>query len=250
MTDTESRSGEKSNSSKAADKAGSLWGELGPSILFILFYAVIGRFPDDAGLFAGPTAIYWATGALMAGTGAVIIYKLVRGEKLPPMLLISGSVVGFFGALTIALQNATFAYIKPTIVNLLFAVVIFGGLAGGTNLWRLMFKHVFDLPNHAWTQLAIRWGLFFIFLALWNEFLWRMYCPLPENPLTVLGLTIAPAQPYSLLGLEFGTKDAESVWAWWKIGNIAIIAAFGAANVPYTMKHLRSDDADTGPANA
>lgn len=232
------------------EKAGSLWAELGPAIAFILTYSILGRFPEGEGLFTKDTAIYWATGALMAATAAVVVTKLSRREKVPPMLILSASVVGFFGVLTIALQSPTFAYIKPTIINLLFSVVILGGLVAGRNLWKLMLQHVFDLPDFAWDTLAFRWGLFFAFMALLNEFLWRTFCPVPESPMTLLGLTIAPAEPYTVLGWQFGARDQEEVWAWMKIANIFISAAFMLANAPYTFKHWRRDSEETEGASA
>lgn len=227
----------KTEGKTAAQGATSLWAELGPALSFIIIYAVMNRMPEGEGLFAKDTAIFWATGALMAFTAFVIVTKLSKGQKIPPMLLLTGSVVGVFGALTIALHQQAFAYVKPTIINSLFAIILFGGLAIGRNFWKLMLQHAFNLPDHAWNVLAIRWGLYFIFLALLNEYLWRTYCPLPETPLSLLGLTIAPTEPYSFLGLQFGTKDAESVWAWMKIGNVVITFVFMLINLPYTLKH-------------
>jgi intracellular septation protein len=228
---------------QTTQSATSLWAELGPAVAFILTYTLSGRFfPEGEGLFSKDTAIFWATGALMASTVYVIGYKLFRKEKIPPMLILSGGVVGFFGVLTIALQQEAFAYIKPTLINSLFAIVILGGLAIGQNFWKMMLQHVFDLPDHAWKVLSIRWGLFFIFLAVLNEYLWRTYCPVPETPLVFLGLVIAPSEPYTFMGLQYGAKNAEHIWAWMKIANIFISMVFMLANVPYTMKHWQNDE--------
>ena len=90
-----------------------------------------------------------------------------------------------------------------------------------------------------WRTLAIRWGLFFVAMAVWNEFLWRYFAPGLEEPLRLLGATVAPAGSYELFGLTFGARDGEDVWANWKLGNMVITFIFGAANVPYTLKHLR-----------
>jgi intracellular septation protein len=221
--------------------ATSLWAELGPAVAFILTYTLMGRFlPEGDGAFSKGTAIFWATGALMVSTAFVIITRLSQGKRIPPMLILSGSVVGFFGVLTIALQQAAFAYVKPTLVNMLFATAIFGGLALGRNVWKMMLSHVFDLPDVAWNTLAIRWGCYFIVLALLNEFLWRYFCPVPENALSLLGLVIAPTEPYTFLGIQFGARDEEHVWAWMKLGNIFITMAFMLANLPYTMKYWKN----------
>lgn len=204
MTDT------KSDAATAADKAGSLWGELGPVIAFVVIYNVMLRLPGGDGLFTSDTALYWATGVLMVATAIVIAIKLVRGEKVPPFLLISSAVIGTFGAIGIIWQSKTFLFVKPTIVNLLYAGVIFGGLAVGRNIWKMLFQSVFQLPDFAWKTLAIRWGLFFIAMAVWNEFLWRNF--------------------------------TEATWANWKLGNIVIVMAFGLLNTPYTLKHLKTTE--------
>ncbi len=242
MTKTEQTSPDESGPAKNAT---SLWAELGPAVSFILTYTLMGRFlPEGEGPFSRDTAIFWATGALMATTAFVIVTRLMQGKRIPPMLIVSGSIVGFFGVLTIAMQQEAFAYVKPTIINSLFAIAIFGGLAVGRNVWEMMLDHVFDLPRFAWDTLAIRWGLYFVFLAILNEFLWRYFCPVPETPLSLFGLTVAPTEPYTFLGIEFGARDQEHIWAWMKIGNIVITMAFMLANLPYTMKHWHQDDAE------
>ncbi|MBU4568660.1 MAG: septation protein IspZ, partial [Alphaproteobacteria bacterium] len=108
------------------------------------------------------------------------------------------------------------------------------------------FSKVFDLPDFAWRTLAIRWGFFFIAMACWNEYLWRTYAPGFETPLVMAGIPVAPAGAYQFLGLTFGAKDAEDVWANWKLGNMLIVFVFGALNTPYTLKHLR--EPETEPA--
>ena len=230
-----------------AKNATSLWAELGPAVAFILTYTILGRiFPGcEKGVeecaFTGPftkdAAIFWATGALMLSTAVVIIQRLSQGKKIPPMLILVGTVVGFFGVLTIALQQQAFAYIKPTLINSLFAMLIFGGLAFGVNVWKKMFSHVFDLPDYAWKVFAIRWGFYFIFLAVLNEFLWRYFCPVPEHPLSLFGLVIAPTEAYTFLGIQFGARDQEDIWAYMKLGNIVITFLFMMANLPYMLKH-------------
>ena len=222
----------------AADKANQIWGDLIPVIGFVLVYNVL-RFIDlGSPLLNKDSALYWATGVLIVLTAGVIIQKLATGQKVPPFLIVSSLIVGGFGALGILLQDKSFIYIKPTIQNLFLASIIFGGFLTGRNVWRAMFKQVFDLPRHAWNTLATRWGLLFVAMAAWNEFLWRYYAPGFENPLVFAGLTIAPAGSYDFLGLTFGSRDAEDVWANWKLGNMVIVFLFGLANVPYTLKHL------------
>lgn len=201
---------QKSGAATAADKAGSLWGELGPTLAFIVIYNVLLRLPSETALFNQDTALYWATGALMIGTGAIVAYKFAKKQKIPPFLLISSAVIGIFGTIGIVWQSKEFLFIKPTIVSLIFASVIFGGLAVGRNIWKMLFESVFDLPDFAWRTLAVRWGLYFIAMAIWNIVLWQFF--------------------------------SEETWANWRLGNLALGVLFALANTPYTLKHLQSDD--------
>jgi intracellular septation protein len=90
---------------------------------------------------------------------------------VPPVLLVSGVLILGFGALTIGLRDDTFIKLKPTIVNLFYAVAVLGALALGHNVWRLLFQHAFAMPRRIWDVLALRWGLFFLAMAGLNEVL-------------------------------------------------------------------------------
>ena len=213
MTDT------KSDAEVAADKAGDLLSDLLPVVGFILVYNLLRIFPGEEGTwFAKDKALYWATGVLMIGTAWAVISKKRQGKKIPPIMIITAAIVGGFGTLGIALQSPEFLYVKPTIQNLFLALLIFGGLLMGKNIWKLMFKDVFQLPDFAWRTLAIRWGLFFVAMAIWNEVLYRNF--------------------------------SEDTWANWKLGNMVIVFVFGALNTPYTLKHLIDDDADEASAKS
>ena len=200
-----------SGTAVAADKAGGLWGELGPVLAFIVIYNVMLRLPNETGLFSADTALYWATGVLIAATSFVIGFKLVKKQPISPMLIFSTSLIVAFGTLGILLQSKAFILHKPTLINLLFASLIFGGLATGRNLWQMMMDSLFDLPDFAWRTLAIRWGLYFVAMALWNEFLVWNY--------------------------------SEEVWANWRLGNLVFGFIFMVANTPYMLKHLRDENA-------
>ena len=200
-----------SGTAVAADKAGGLWGELGPVLAFIVIYNVMLRLPNETGLFSADTALYWATGVLIAATSFVIGFKLVKKQPISPMLIFATSLILAFGTLGILLQSKAFILHKPTLINLLFASLIFGGLATGRNLWQMMMDSLFDLPDFAWRTLAIRWGLYFVAMALWNEFLVWNY--------------------------------SEEVWANWRLGNLVFGFIFMVANTPYMLKHLRDEDA-------
>ncbi len=223
----------------AAGKANQLWGDFIPVIAFVLVYNVFRRVELLDGLINKDTAIFWATGVLLALMLGFLARQLIRREPVSQMMVFSSAIVGGFGLIGILLQEKAFIYVKPTIQQLFMAAMIFVPMLFGKNLWKSLFSKVFDLPDFAWRTLAIRWGLFFIAMAAWNEYLWRTFAPGFDAPLVMAGIPVAPAGTYEFLGLTFGAKDAEEVWANWKLGNMVIVLIFGALNTPYTLKHLR-----------
>ena len=62
---------------------------------------------------------------------------------------------------------------KPTIVNLIFSAILLGGLAvNKLPLQKVLGKSI-TVDEAGWRALSLRWGLFFILLAVLNEAVWR-----------------------------------------------------------------------------
>lgn len=95
-------------------------------------------------------------------------------KKIPYVPLIGGVIISLFGGLTLYFNNPVFLYIKPTIINIIFAtVLIIGKIFFNKNFLKFFFKTAFQLDESGWDKLNYRWAFFFIFLALLNEFVWR-----------------------------------------------------------------------------
>ena len=104
---------------------------------------------------------------------AVFVMYLIE-KKIPYVPLIGGIIVSFFGGLTLYFNNPIFLYVKPTIVNIIFAgVLIFGKIFFNKNFLKFFFKTAFQLDEMGWDKLNFRWAYFFIFLAFLNEIVWR-----------------------------------------------------------------------------
>lgn len=150
--------------------------ELGPLLVFFFANArgesLIESFPI-LGQIGEP--IFLATALFMVATVIALTVSWSLTRTLPMMPLISGIVVLVFGALTLWLHNDTFIKMKPTIVNTLFGVILLGGLYFGKSLLGYVFDSAFKLDADGWRKLTFRWGLFFIFLAVVNEVVWRNF---------------------------------------------------------------------------
>ena len=135
--------------------------EAGPLVVFFVANSYWGIFP--------------ATGAFMVATILALTVSRLKFGRIPVMPLVSGFFVLTFGALTLYFQEEYFIKVKPTIVNTLFAAILFGGLLAGHSLLRYLFSEVFRLSDRGWRLLTFRWACFFIFLAILNEFIWRNF---------------------------------------------------------------------------
>jgi len=101
--------------------------------------------------------------------------SLLLTRTLPIMPLVTLAVVLVFGGLTLYLQDDMFIKMKPTIVNTLFASVLLIGLYFGKSFLAYVFESAFKITDEGWRILTLRWGLFFIFLAVINEVVWRNF---------------------------------------------------------------------------
>ncbi len=135
--------------------------EMGPLVVFFIANFQGGIFVGTA-WFMGATAISLTASRFILGS-------------IPLMPLISGAFILVFGALTLWLNDSTFIKLKPTIVNLLFSAILFGGIAFGKSLLRYVLGEAFNLTDEGWRILTIRWALFFLFLAGLNEVIWRNF---------------------------------------------------------------------------
>ena len=150
--------------------------ELGPLLVFFFLNskgeALAVRFPV---LQAFGEPIFMATAAFMVAMVVALSLSMILTRTIPVMPLVTGVVVLVFGGLTLYLHNDTFIKMKPTIVNLLFGGILLTGLAFGKSLLAYVFDSAFQIKAEGWRILTWRWAVFFLFLAVVNEVVWRFY---------------------------------------------------------------------------
>ena len=134
--------------------------------------------------------------------GTILFYS----KKIVYMPLISALLVGVFGFLTWYLDNPIFIKIKPTILNILFGLILITAYFCKKPLMKFILEQAFKMDDHNWLVLTLRWGLFFLFLALINEKVWRNF--------------------------------SENFWVNFKVfGMLPITITFTLAQMPYMMRH-------------
>ena len=102
----------------------------------------------------------------------IVIYFLEK--RIPMVPLTGGILITLFGGLALYFDNKIFFYMKPTIINLLFAIVLFfGKFFTKKPLLKIFFQNAFNLEDEGWKKLNYRWIVFFIFMAALNEMVWR-----------------------------------------------------------------------------
>ena len=133
--------------------------ELGP---LVIFFAANAKF----GLFV-------ATGAFMVAIVVAIAASYVVTRHVPLMAIVTAFIVLVFGGLTLFFHDEMFIKLKPTIIYSLFAATLGIGLLFGRSFIAVMFDQMFNLTPKGWRILTIRWAVFFVFMAVVNEAVWR-----------------------------------------------------------------------------
>ena len=111
---------------------------------------------------------------LIVATIIAVLISYVVEKKIPYIPLIGGIIISVFGGLTLYFDNPVFLYMKPTIINALFGLVLaLERFFVEEHLLKKILGKSMSLSDEGWKALTIRWMLFFFALALLNEYVWR-----------------------------------------------------------------------------
>ena len=136
--------------------------DFGPLLIFFTVY------------YRGGKNLQVAIPPLIVATIVAVIIVYYLEKKIPYVPLLGAILVTIFGGLTIFFKNPIFIYLKPTIINILFAAgLLIGKLFFKRNFLQLFLGASIKLEDIGWDKLMFRWASFFVFLAILNEFVWR-----------------------------------------------------------------------------
>jgi intracellular septation protein len=133
--------------------------DIGPLVLFFVLNSKFG--------------IYAATGGFMVAVLIALAVSYAMTRHIAIMPVVTAIIVLVFGGLTLVLHDELFIKLKPTIIYVLFGGTLLSGLALDKPFLSIMFDQMFHLTAEGWSKLTWRWALFFLFLAVVNEVVWR-----------------------------------------------------------------------------
>ena len=136
--------------------------DFGPLLVFLSFY------------YKSEKNLTVAIPPFIVATLIALIVVWFLEKKIPMVPLLGGIFITLFGGLTIYFDNPIFIYVKPTIINILFALALFFGkyFTKEPVLKKIMGKSI-PLTDIGWELLNRRWMFFFLGLAILNECIWR-----------------------------------------------------------------------------
>ena len=160
-------------------------------------------------------AAWW----LVAGSAIALVVGLVTEKRLAPMPLISGLLALVFGALTVFFKDPIFLKLKPTLTMTLFAVILLGGLVAKKNVLKMLMGSELVMTDAVWRIFTLRYGLFFLGIAILNEIVWRNF--------------------------------DEDIWATFKVfGILGLTLLFSVSQAPLIMRGMREAEAPVDPDEA
>lgn len=135
--------------------------EFAPLIAFFLSFLWLGIVPATA-IYAGATV-------------AAVAVGWVNQRSVPVLPLVSSGLVVVFAGLTVALDQAMFIKIKPTVTNGFYGLAIGLGWLFGFRIVERVLAPELRLDEAGLKKLTARVTGYLLGLALLNEVVWRMF---------------------------------------------------------------------------
>lgn len=149
---------------------------------------------------------------LVVASALAFIVGFVVERRIAFIPLLSGGIALVFGVMTVAFKDERLMMIKPTVVNLLFAAGLLGGYVLGKSPVKMLMGEALTLSEAGWRRLTVRYGLFFLALAVLNEIVWR--------------------------------TQTRELWVFFKFPGLAVLTVlFSFSQIPYMLKDAKALEA-------
>ena len=121
--------------------------DYGPPVIFFVVYYM--------------TNLFIAPASIMVATILALILSYVAERRIPIIPLITAGIVGIFGSLTLWLNDEAFIKMKPTIIQIIFGLVLFGGQLMNRLLLKSLMGSAWKMTDDGWRILTLRFSFFF-----------------------------------------------------------------------------------------
>ncbi len=144
-------------------------------------------------LFVGTSMFSLHIGAFAAilASAVLIFAQYVKDKSILYFPLFSTLISLVFLAVAFITEETFFIKIQSSLFNISFAGLLIFGWAQNYPVMRLFFGRQFLLTHETWMKLSLRWGLFFVCLAIANEAAWRTFTD--EGWVNIKVFVFAPA---------------------------------------------------------
>lgn len=147
-----------------------------------------------------------ATGVLVVVSIIALAVGWIVERRVAPLPLMAGGLAIVFGGLTLAFDDPRFVKMKVTVVNGLLATALLGGFVLKRNFMKPLFGEALKLTEAGWRQMMLRYGGWFVLVAVVNEYVWR-------------------TQP-------------DATWVTFRTALLPAAIVFSLTQVPFMMKHM------------
>lgn len=176
----------------------------------------------DFGALLAFAAAYFITRDMIKATWVLVIASLlalavgyVVEKRFAPLPLITGLFALIFGVMTIFFHDESLIKIKLSVQNAVLATVLLGSLPLKKYPFKYLLGDAIRVTDRAWRVLTLRYGLYFLAVAVVNEVVWR-------------------TQP-------------NDVWVQFRVGLWILASVFGLLQVPFIMKNMLPEQGEPGP---
>ena len=148
--------------------------EFGPILVFFLAYnytPLPKNFEGDESL----ERIIFATKIFIPTIFVSLILGYFQTKQIAKMPFFTAIIILIFGGLTIWLRDETFIKMKPTMVYMLFALLLVFGLLRKKSYLKVLMEVALKMDDQGWKILTKRFAMLFIVLAILNELIWRVF---------------------------------------------------------------------------
>lgn len=167
--------------------------------------------------FLGGRDFMKATVAIVITSVIALLIGLVVERRIAWLPLFVGAMAALFGGLTLIFHDTRILKIKPTVINLILAGVLFGGLALKRNPLKMLLGEALTLPDAVWRKLTVRFGLLYVVLAIVNIVIWR--------------------------------TQSEATWVLFKTFGLEVMTlVFSLTQLPLLLKHMEASDLPPPPS--